>query len=288
MNGRIFPDSARDAFARAYPRQCCKLAHDLGREPLLSLDALAGLAAALPADSVEYNPGALPIGIAPEDVPASALGVVETIRNIRESGSWVVLKRIEQVDAYAALLERVLDELRDVVSPRTGEMMQREGFIFVSSPGAITPFHFDPEHNILLQLSGTKTMTVFPAEDEAISPAQVHEAFHLGEHHRNLAWQESFAGRGAPTPLAPGEAIHVPVKAPHWVQVGPNEPSISLSITWRSEWSYAEADARAFNRAMRKLGLKPRSPRPFPSRNLAKALAWRAMSRAGALLNQVR
>jgi hypothetical protein len=67
------------------------------------------------------------------------------------------------------------------------------------------------------------------------------------------------------------------------VQVGA-EPSISLSITWRSEWSYAEADARAFNRAMRKLGLKPSSPRPFPSSNKGKALAWRAISRANAML----
>jgi hypothetical protein len=27
----------------------------------------------------------------------------------------------------------------------------------------VTPFHFDPEHNILLQIRGRKTMTIFPA-----------------------------------------------------------------------------------------------------------------------------
>lgn len=285
MNARVFQDAAKAAFAEAYPRQCCKLNHDLRDAPLLSLEALAGLAGTLPSQSIEYNPGTLPIGIAPQDVPASELGVVETIRNIGKSGSWVVLKRIEQVPAYAALLDRILDELLDVVVPRTGAMMQREGFIFVSSPGAVTPFHFDPEHNILLQLSGTKTMTVFSVEDEEISPPEVHEAFHMGKHHRNLAWQEDFASRGQAITIAPGEAIHVPVKAPHWVQVGPDEPSISLSITWRSEWSYAEADARAFNRAVRRLGISPRSPAPFPARNMGKALAWRAASRMGSLLS---
>lgn len=284
MEGRVFRKPVKAAFAEAYPRHCRKLTHDLSGEPLLSLEALADLAEALPSGSIEYNPGSLPIGIAPEDVPASSLGVVETIRNIRESGSWVVLKRIEQVGAYSALLERILGELSDVVIPRTGAMMQREGFIFVSSPGAVTPFHFDPEHNILLQLSGSKTMTVFPADDETISPARVHEAFHMGEHHRNLQWQDQFAERGTAIALGPGEAIHVPVKAPHWVRVGPDEPSISLSITWRSEWSYAEADARAFNRALRGVGLKPRDPRPFPAKNLGKALAWRAMSRVGAAM----
>jgi len=283
MDGTVFDSSAKTAFAGAYPGHTCKLTHLLADEPLLTLGALADLAGALPADSIEYNPGSLPIGIAPEDVPSSDLGVVETIRNIGESGSWVVLKRIEQIEAYGALLERILGELTDVVVPRTGEMLQHEGFIFVSSPGAVTPFHFDPEHNILLQLNGSKTMTLFSVEDEAISPPGVHEAFHMGEHHRNLTYRDDFAERGTAITIGPGEAIHVPVKSPHWVQVGA-EPSISLSITWRSEWSYAEADARAFNRAMRKLGLKPSSPRPFPSSNKGKALAWRAISRANAML----
>ncbi|MCJ2186909.1 cupin-like domain-containing protein [Novosphingobium beihaiensis] len=283
-HGEVFGDAAKAAFAAAYPKQFCKLEHTLTDEPLLTLDALATLAAALPEDSIEYNPGALPIGIAPEDVPASSLGVVETIRNIGESGSWVVLKRIEQIPAYAALLESVLGELNGTVFPRTGEMLRHEGFIFVSSPNAVTPFHFDPEHNILLQLAGSKTMTLFPAGDEAISPPRVHEAFHMGEHHRNLPYSQDFAGRGTAITINPGEAIHVPVKSPHWVQVGPGAPSISLSITWRSEWSYAEADARAFNRALRKFGLDPASPRPFPARNMGKALIWRAIERANAML----
>lgn len=288
MDGRIFEETVKAAFASAYPAQPCKLAHRLSGDPLLSLDALADLAGALPAASIEYNPGALPIGIAPEDVPAGKLGVVETIRTIGESGSWVVLKRIEQVPAYAALLERVLGELSDVVAPRTGEMLQREGFIFVSSPGAVTPFHFDPEHNILLQLSGAKTMTLFPPQDETISPPELHEAFHMGEHHRNLPWNDHYAAHGQAISIAPGEAIHVPVKSPHWVQVGPDEPSISLSITWRSQWSYAEADARAFNRAVRRWGFKPRSPSAFPARNLGKSLAWRILSRANAIMHPKR
>ena len=68
--------------------------------------------------------------------------------------------------------------------------------------------------------------------------------------------------------------------APHFVRNGP-EPSVSLSITWRSEWSFAEADARTFNGLLRRFGLRPRSPRRWPARNLAKAYGWRAMRRLG-------
>ncbi len=280
MERAVFPPETHTALAALYPHTPGKLNHALLGHPLLTLEALADLAASLPADSIEYNPGDVLIGIAPEAMPAPKLGVVETIRTIAQAGSWVALKRIEQHPAYAALLGEVLGELKPIVSPRTGAMLQHEGFIFVSSGGSVTPFHFDPEHNILLQVTGSKIMTVFPVEDEELFAAPVHEQFHLGEHHRNLPWRDAFAAKGVPIEIGPGEAIHVPVKAPHWVQNGP-EPSISLSVTWRSDWSYAEADARAFNQMLRELGIEPASPGAFPAQNRAKAYAWRAVRKLG-------
>jgi oxalate decarboxylase/phosphoglucose isomerase-like protein (cupin superfamily) len=278
MTEPVFPPSALAVLEKAYPGAAAKLSHQHIGHPLLQLESLVGLAAALPADCIEYNPGKLPIGIANEDVPMSSLSVADTIRSIEENGSWMVLKRIEQHPEYAQLLNDTLDELEPLIAKRTGAMLGREGFIFVSSPGSITPFHFDPEHNILLQIRGTKTMTVFSPTDEELVGPEAHEAFHIGAQHRNRVWQERFADRGQAITLNAGDAIHVPVKAPHWVQNGP-DVSISLSITWRSDWSYAEADARAFNSLLRQTGLKPRSPAPYPARNLAKALAYRAVRR---------
>ncbi len=280
MELAIFPAETRTAFAAAYPAAPAKFGHMLLEHPLLTLDALADLAQALPTSEIEYNPGKLPIGIRPEDVPAAELSVTETIRQIERAGSWVALKRIEQVPVYHQLLHGVLGELKDLVQERTGEMMQLEGFIFITSPGSVTPFHFDPEHNILLQVMGSKTMTLFPVEDEDLLGAEAHELFHLGQHHRNLDWRDEFSAKGQPLQIGPGEAIHVPVKAPHWVQNG-DAPSVSLSVTWRSEWSYAEADARAFNHVLRRIGLSPASPGAYPAQNRAKALAWRAARKLG-------
>jgi len=276
MDTSVFPPEMHAAFAACYPHSPAKLTHSLLGHPLLTLDALAELATALPAESIEYNPGALPIGIAPDAVPKARISVQEAIREVDTAGYWVVLKRIEQVPAYAQLLHDLLGELAGEVLPRTGPMLQLEGFMFISAPNSVTPFHFDPEHNILLQLRGSKTMTLFPGVDEHVFPDEAQELFHLGQHHRNLAWQDEFAALGQAITIVPGEAIHVPVKTPHWVQNGP-EPSISLSITWRSEWSYAEADARAFNHLLRGIGLNPARPAAYPSRNMAKSLAWRAL-----------
>jgi Cupin-like domain len=279
-----FPSDAMAALAALYPETHGRISHQLVDHPLLTLDALVELGAALPEASVEYNPGNLPIGIAPEDVPSPRLSITETIRSIEENGSWMVLKRIEQHPAYAALLSQTLAEIEPLVRQRTGGMLGTEGFLFISSPHAVTPFHFDPEHNILMQIRGSKVMSVFPADDESIISAQRIEQFHLGEHHRNQPWSDAFAPKGEPVPLSPGDAIYVPVKAPHWVQNGP-DVSISLSITWRSEWSYEEADARGFNHFTRRFGLNPASPKRFPARNLGKSLAFRALRKAGLTRN---
>ena len=266
----------------AYPESTLKLSHARADHPLLTLPALIELAAALPEASVEYNPGNLPIGIAAEDVPSPHLSIVETIRSIEENGSWMVLKRIEQHPAYAALLAETLAEITPMVKAKTGAMLGMEGFIFISSPNAVTPFHFDPEHNILMQIRGSKVITVFDASDETIVPPSAHEAFHLGQQHRNLGWHDDFAPRGTAYPLSAGEGIYVPVKSPHWVQNGP-EVSISLSVTWRSEWSYQEADARAMNHVMRRLGINPANTKRWPKGNLPKSVAFRALRKVRGL-----
>ena len=274
--GPVFDPHARGDFAASYPEGPHKLAHGLRDHPLLALDALAELGEALPDASVEFNRGDLPVGITAKP-GATGLTIGETIRGIETTNSWAALKNIEQNPLYRDLLMSLLGELRPIIEKRTGRMMKPQGFVFISSPDAVTPYHFDPEHNILLQVRGSKVMTLFPAGHDRFASDTIHETYHLGGG-RELTWDADFAREGMAFDLQPGEAIYVPVMAPHHVKNGP-APSISLSITWRSEWSFAEADARAFNGLLRKWGLKPRPPGRWPARNRGKALAWRILRR---------
>ena len=271
----IFDTKARETFAANYPEIPHKLPHGLRDHPLLTLDALAALSERLPHASVEYNRGDLPTGVEPGSDIANGLSIGDTIRNVDTCRSWAVLKNIENDAEYQVLLLSLLDELKPLIEAKTGAMLRPQGYIFVSSPDAVTPYHFDPEHNILLQLRGSKVMTQFPAGDAYYAPDQTHEAYHTGGP-RNLHWRDELAAGGTAWPLAPGEGLFVPVMAPHHVKNGP-EPSISLSITWRSDWSFAEADARAFNSVLRKVGMRPSAPARFPAQNAMKAAAWRAL-----------
>ncbi len=270
----VFPAETLDRMAALYPARAGLLHHHLPDHPLLSIEALAVLGESLPTGAVEYNPGNLPVGIRPEDIPSNGLSIGQTIRTIDTNGSWAVLKNIETMPDYCALLMDLLGELEAVVVPRTGAMLTPQGFIFISSPGSITPFHFDPEHNILLQLRGTKVMNVWPAGDERFAHRIEHERYHTGGH-RNLPWDESYRGGEQQVPLGPGDAVLMPVMAPHFVANG-DAPSISLSITWRSEWSYREAEAHAANAALRRLGIDAAMPPRWPNHARIRSFGWRA------------
>lgn len=278
MTDKAFTDAALADFATAFPLLPQHLTHTITQHPLLELGALAELADRMRPETLEHNAAVdLPMGISNADTPQNGLGVRETIERIGECGSWVLLKYIEQDPAYAALMKDVLAEIEPLVERRIGPMMRLEGFIFVSSPDAITPLHFDPEYNILFQARGSKTMTIYPAADPDIIGDPFFEAYFNGGP-RNLPWQDDWAARGNPITIAPGEAIYVPILAPHYVKVH-GEVSVSLSLTWRSEWSFHHADACRFNRRLRKFGLRPASPRIFPANNRAKSYGQRALNR---------
>ncbi|ANY19951.1 hypothetical protein A6F68_01435 [Tsuneonella dongtanensis] len=280
LDTAVFGPAARCAFASAYPETPRVIEHRLRDNPLLSLDALAILAGKLPETSIEYNRGDLPIGI--DGKPGgTGIGIEDTIRHIASVNSWAVLKNIEQVPEYQALLLALLGELQPMIEAKTGAMLRPQGFVFISSPDAVTPYHFDPEHNILLQLVGSKTMTQFPAGNDRYAPDETHESYHSGGP-RELHWRDELAAGGSAFSIGPGEALMVPVMAPHFVKNGPAS-SISLSITWRSDWSFAEADARCWNALLRRWGMAPKAPGRWPASNRGKAWAWRAWRRlAGA------
>ncbi|MEL6528347.1 MAG: transcriptional regulator [Pseudomonadota bacterium] len=274
----VFDDGARSRFGKHYPEGPHQLSHALDRHPLLEIEALAELAERLPEASVEYNRGDLPIGV--DGKPdATGLSIAQTIRRVHEANSWAVLKNVEQVPSYQALLLDLLGELKDEIESKTGPMLTPQGFIFISSPNAVTPYHFDPEHNILLQVSGSKVMTQFAAGDTRFVPDEMHESYHSGGP-RELTWHDSFLSEGLQFRLGPGEAVYVPVMAPHFVRNGPDS-SISLSITWRSIWSYNESDARGLNHLLRRKGFAPAPPKRWPAQNRARAYTFRLVRKLG-------
>lgn len=277
-------DRPGDALETAYPDHTARLAHRLADDQsdagLFSIDQLARLATRLPDTSLEWNRGDLSIEQDPHGAPANGLTAEETIRQIGACQSWIVMKNVEQDGLYGDLLRRALAEIDPLTRRITGPMHAPQAYIFVSSRDAVTPFHMDPEHNILMQIRGEKTMTVYARSVLGAIAPEHHEAFHAGTGHRNLPYDPSFEAAAQSVHLAAGDAVYVPVKAPHRVTNG-KDISISFSVTWRSRMSVNEADLYRLNRQMRRRGGHPPMPGTHRARDRAALAAFRIGTKLG-------
>lgn len=266
-------------FSRDFNERPFLVRHQLADEPAFSIERLVALSRRLPAESVEYNAGDLPLTQDPKSTPRTGLSIEETIRRITEARSWMVLKRVEVDDEYRRILDATLDEVARLV-PR---MRNRQAFVFISSPGSVTPYHIDHEYNFLLQIRGTKTMSIF---DRAILDEEAIERFYRGEH-RNLKFDERQAGAARAFELRPGDGVHVPVNAPHYVKNGP-EASISFSITFRTPEGDRRASIYRVNERLRSLGLHPRRVGDAPIVDRAKYASYALFKRVQRGLGRLR
>lgn len=242
------------------------VSHSLAEHPLLTLDAIAELADRFPG-RIERHSGDLP-RVVPGGAPELEGPPSETVRGIAHNGCWMVFWYIDQVPEYRELLDRCIDQVAPAVPPEMGGTPQREAFLFLSAPNAITPIHFDPEHNFLLQIRGHKDMNVCPFDSPATKLRELERYYDGG--HRNL---EAVPTEGRCFGLDPDDGVYVPPFMPHWVQNGP-EASTSLSITFRTEDSLRFERVHSVNAKLRRYGLSPAPPGESHVRDRAKETAW--------------
>lgn len=229
--------------------------HHLADHPLLKLPQLIDLSKKLPSHRVEYNDGNIPISLEYEKTPRSSLTVEETIRRIEEHNSWLVMKNIELVPEYKELLEACVRELGLYAGKKVSGICSIEGFIFISSPTAVTPYHMDHEHNFLLQIKGQKFIAQFDRSNRAIiSEEDIEHSYRGG--HRNMYFRDELDKQAFRFTLEPGIGLFFPATAPHYVRVG-NEYSISLSVTFRSHQLNRRECIYRVNTWLRDHGIKP-------------------------------
>jgi hypothetical protein len=252
------------------------ISHSLCDHPLLQLRRLIDLARALPQESVEYNAGSVAINQDAALTPQNGLSVEDTLVQIETCGSWMVLKYVEQDPEYRALLDTCLDQLQPAIERVTPGMGRRHAFIFVSSPGATTPYHVDYEHNFLLHLRGEKMMTVWDGDDRSVMGELERERMVAGGH-RNLPYRDEFAAKGMRFDLRPGMGLHVPLSSPHYVKVG-EHVSISLSITFLTRPGERVRALHATNAFLRRRGISPSNVGTSALGDSLKFLGYRASS----------
>ena len=277
---QILSLSSIEKLKGAYPASPAVLSHGLADHPLLAINTLAKAALRMTPHHVERRQAHTANGEGFPHAAQSDVPIDQVILDIAASGSWVMLRFIEQLPEYRDLLNAIMAELGPVIGPATGPGDSIKGFVFISAPGTLTPLHFDAEYNILLHILGDKEFATYPPRPPYLLAAH-EEAYHLtGE--SLLPVNESFASAELVHRLEPGHALYVPYASPHWVKAG-MQPCISLSITWQSKWSRRNADALLLNHGLRQKGIALSHPPAWPASSIWRSLAYRSGRKLGLL-----
>lgn len=271
----VFPKPEIERFVALYPARNGRFRHQMDADPRFDYDILAAIAEQADPNLVEcrsFNAKAEFQQIAPE-----VLAPGDAIRTLASSQHWVMLRDVQHMPQFSAIIAEVMRGVTAPVSEATGAPERLRAFLFISSPGMLTPLHFDPEYNILFQISGRKRFAVYPSQEPYLS--DVAQENYSVDGNNLLAWRSEFAAAVEPHILGPGDALYVPFKSPHWVRVG-DEPSVSLSITWTSKPRLQQDAAWRFNAWLRKHGLDPNAP--VLGRCWTKATVQRVLDRIAA------
>ena len=135
-NSNVAPviTASNDSLTKDFPLKPFAIRHMLSGHPLLTLPRIAQLAAEMPRDLIEYNSGNAAISQDPDKVKSVDLDPVAVVKSIESAGAWMVLKRVEKMPEYRAILEDALTSVaraRGFKSIEEAGFSQVEGFLFV-------------------------------------------------------------------------------------------------------------------------------------------------------------
>lgn len=237
------------------------LEHQLTDHPLLQIDSLVALGERLERRKlVRSHSDEATAGTDFADAPnlhPNRKGAADTLAKIAEARAWMSLMNIQVDPIYRKFVGEVLDATRPIVERRDPGMCYRAGWIFVTSPNAVTPFHMDHEHNFILQIRGTKKLHVWDPFDREVVSEHGQELFHDQGSREKVRFRDEILGRALVFDLVPGLGGYMPSTAPHMVQNG-DGVSITLSLTYYTGSTRRRELLYRGNHRMRKLGLHPR------------------------------
>jgi hypothetical protein len=246
-------------FDEAFPGRPVGFIHDLHRDDRLTLASVADLADRLPRRSVIADTAAQPLLVPHGGPPRGALERPgDVIRDLRNANAWLTLLNVEDDPGMAEIMNTHLGQLESgmiaKLGNKRGKMRKRVAFVFVSSPNSVTPVHFDIEHSLLMQVSGSKTVSIGCFESDAVRRHEF-DRYWDGSHGRI----ETLPPEVAAYPLTPGRAVYIPPGTPHWVHNGP-DISLSVTLTYFTAATVRENRIEDFNSHLRRWHVKTREP----------------------------
>jgi hypothetical protein len=260
-----------DALRGYLNREAFRVAHSLAGNRLFEVETLvevARQAAKRPGD-LYLDAGDVNVSDKWGHIPIPERPVEEIIRRIETAGAWIIIKHVEQGPGYDTVIREFDQFVREVAGRETAALLSSpEMLVLVTSPNRVTPFHFDAEVNFLIQIQGEKDAWICDPNDRSATTHDEIERYYSVSHNAGT-FKPGLEERATRFHLMPGEGVHIPTHAGHWVKNG-NAVSVSLSLNFELPPSMYR-DIYRMNHYLRKLGLQPTPPGQAPLRDRMKA-----------------
>ena len=225
--------------------------HKLADHPTLTVESLARIIPELPASCLNHSKGLDSVGLNFDrsfQEHQNGLSVMQSFERLKEVSSYItVMDPIEHPafrDLYRELKQDV--ETLQKQAGRAPQIHEARMWLFIASPNAVTPFHFDRYSNFLMQIRGSKQMAVFPNFRDDIVPARVCESYMDREPSGDL-WRDELDVHANKYDFRPGDTLHIPFAGGHYVKNGAEDISISLSIFFQTDETNRWVKAMQFN-----------------------------------------
>jgi hypothetical protein len=279
----LFDEEAGE-FRKHFNRNTFSFRHRLADHPLFETPRLIELARTCAKhpkarkDEIYFDAGDVKIDQRWDHTDRPELSAEEVLERIQTSGAWMMIRRAELVDDYRVILDDCMKEIQDLLGIDLDRVMKvKNAIVFITSPRRVTAYHIDRECNFLLQIRGEKAISVFDRTDRVVLPDVEIERYWAVDNNAAI-YKPEHQDRAHVHQMKPGDGVHIPVNAPHWVKNG-DSPSVSLSINFEFD-ARTKSDVYRANFFLRRLGLTPTPPGQSEMKDRAKRLVLPVMQSA--------
>jgi len=254
------------------PRKVARLRHTYSEHPLLSIPALAQLAERLykkNTGQVKFLSKGTKLDSDFNTLTQSQdeKSISDVFENITNPGSWIALYAVQTEPEYKKLVWDIVNSVEGNWKKLDPDVYFVDGYIFISSPPSVTPYHIDRENNFLLQVAGKKRFGVWNPTERNVLSEEAIEDWITYSYLTKVKYQPEFLKYAAVNDvLQPGEGIYMPSTAPHMTHAEADlatvdSPySITIGVVFYTRNTRRLAYIYAVNRMLRKLGFAPKSP----------------------------
>nr|BDT29342.1 cupin-like domain-containing protein [Bacteriovorax sp. HI3] len=265
--------------------------HTMSNHPALSIESLSLILQELPKEKVMFSKGLNDLNVNFDDAlnhDTKKLNLNEMIETIRTGNGYIAARNLEMHHAFRGLYEDLLEDIGELLKlNKTGtKALEPMVWLFIASPNAVTPFHFDRSSNFIFQIRGSKELAVFPPRVEEIISAKDTESY-IDWASDLPPWREELDKHAHKFNFKAGEAVHIPFVSGHYVKNGPEDISITMSIFFHSKETKRWSDAMKFNNRLRRFGVKPNVVGETPLKDRLKAGFFPAMNGAFVVVKKI-